>query len=89
MYTKWTEHLNNKADKENFENQVRSAKDVLDRLKHMLEDREKSLNRTEIDMKTYDSPGWDFRQAHMNGRRAEIYDLKKLVDLDQQKIILL
>lgn len=84
MYTKWTSHLSNIKEKEQFEKEVFGSKAVLNRLKAIIDEQETELGRSETNPKTYDIPNWDYRQAHNNGYRQCLYVLKKLIDLDQQ-----
>lgn len=86
MYVEWTKHIPDEKEKEQFENSVYGAKRVLDRLKAILDEKEKSIDRTETDIAVYNTPSWDYRQAHKNGNRETLGWLKKLVDLDQQKL---
>ena len=84
MIGKWTAHLIDPVEAENFKRDVIRSKEVLERLRDILKEKEVELGRTEVDIKTYDVPGWEFRQAHKNGQRSIISIIKKLVDLDQQ-----
>lgn len=87
MYLEWTSHLQDEEEKTKFQQQVRAAKPVLERLRDILDKQEMTLDRTEVNIDTYTIPNWDYRQAHKNGNRESIAYLKRLVDLDQQKII--
>ena len=86
MYIEWTKHLNDPENKSKFQKSILASKDVLDRLKQILEEKEQALDRSETDIATYNTPNWAERQAHKNGNRESIHFLKKLIDLDQQKI---
>lgn len=85
MYTKWTQHLKDPEEKTRFENQVLNSKTVLERLLQILNEEEQALDRSELDIKAFDQPGWAYRQAFKNGYRSCLGVLKKLIDLDQQK----
>lgn len=85
MYTEWTRHLSDPETKSQFQNQVKAAKPVLDRLTQILEEKEWTLDRTEMNIAVYNTPNWDNRQAHKNGNREILWFLKTLVNLDQQK----
>lgn len=85
MYTRWTEHLNNDKDKEEFEKEIIRAKRVLDRLKTIYEEDREALDRSEENQRIYDLPNWSHRQAHKNGVRQSIRENIRFVDLDQQK----
>lgn len=85
MYVDWTRHLPDPAEKEKFELKIRSSKVVLERLQALLKEREMGLDRSETDIKSYDLPNWEYRQAHKNGFRQCLQILNKLIDLDQQE----
>ena len=85
MYTKWTSHLTTEKDKDNFRNQIRASKDVLERMKQLLNEEEDVLNKSEINQKSYETNSWSSLQAHKNGYRQCIHIIKTLVDLDQQE----
>jgi hypothetical protein len=85
MYTRWTQHLSTEEEKESFRKEIYSAKRVLERLKAIIEDDENGLDRSEMHPETYAKPNWDYHQAHKNGIRQYMYQLKTLIDLDQQK----
>lgn len=85
MYTKWTEHLNDQEDKARFERLIVSCKPVLDRQLALLKQEEQALDRSEMDVRSFDQPNWDYRQAYKNGYRAALNVSKRLIDLDQQR----
>jgi hypothetical protein len=85
MYIDWTRHIEDPEEKENFKQSVMGSKRTLDRLKDILTEYEKSLDRDESNIAIYDSPNWAYRQAFQNGCRAYIRRIKTLIDLDQQK----
>ena len=85
MYTRWTDHLRTEEEKEAFRKKIYSAKEILDRLKDILEDDLMALDRSEMDQRIYQVPNWDYLQAHKNGNRQSYTVIHKLVNLDQQK----
>ena len=85
MISRWTLHLETEEEKEKFKKEILGSKNVLDRLMNILEEDEKGLNRSEIDPKSYSTPNWDYKQAHKNGMRQYMAQIKALIDLDQQK----
>lgn len=84
MYLDWTKHLSDPEDAARFQNTVLGAKPVLNRLKDLLTEYERSLDRSEMDVTTYESPNWDYKQAHKNGYRACLNRIKELINLDQR-----
>lgn len=85
MYLEWTSHLKDPKEKSEFEKEVLRAKDVLDRLKQIILNKENTLDRIETSIQVYDTPNWDVRQAHKNGNRETLMFFRKLVDIDQQR----
>lgn len=86
MYTKWTSHINDPSEKVNFENQIISAKPVLERLLQLVREDQEAASRVEMSVKQFENPNWAYRQAYMNGGRASYEAIAKLIDLDQQNI---
>lgn len=84
MYIEWTKHLKDPENKERFTKEIYSARSVLERLFDILVEKEQSLDRSETNMSVYETPNWDYRQAHKNGNREAISFLKNLINLDQQ-----
>lgn len=85
MYLAWVDNLSSEEDRETFKRYLYSSRPVLERLKQIIEKRERSLDRTEMSMTAYAQPNWGERQAHKNGNREILAELKMLVDIDQQK----
>lgn len=85
MLTKWTSHLSDPEEKGHFVNKIISSKPVLDRLGGLLEEEETNLDSREVSIKSFESPNWAYRQAYMNGYRACLAVVNKIIDLDQQK----
>lgn len=85
MNLAWTKHLKDPEEKQKFEKDLIHSQNVLHRLLQLLDEEENSLNRSETDIKTFDSPNWAYLQAYKNGYRACLKIIKKLVDLDQEK----
>lgn len=88
MLSKWTQHIHDEHEKEAFRKYVRNSPELLDRLKTLIDEREKEITRSELSEEIYDTPSWEHRQAHKNGRRQELAWMRRLVDLDQQIITL-
>lgn len=86
MFTHWTKHLKDPEDISQFENTVKSAKPVLDRLKDLMAEDDQNQNATSLDPAIFNAPNWGHRQASIIGYRACLNKYKKLVDLDQQKL---
>ena len=85
MYVEWTKNLQTEQEKKDFSLQLFGNRRIMDRLKDILQDKENHLDRTETDIRVFESPNWAYRQAFKNGQREALGFLKKLTDLDQQK----
>ena len=79
MLIEWTKHIRDQEKKSKFEETIKGSVEGFRRLYDILIDREDSIDRSEINMSTYDTPNWEARQAHKNGRREEIAALKTLI----------
>ena len=86
MYSKWTQHLKDPNEKIEFGSSVQGSKRVLDRLKTIFTELKDELDRSEMDIKSFDQPNWSERQAFKNGYRSSLCTAIKLVDLDQQQL---
>jgi len=86
VITAWTKHIKEDAEKQRYQDSLRAAKWILDREIELLEEAEDSLDRQEISPKVYNEPNWDYRQAHANGYRQCLRDIKNLINLDPKEI---
>lgn len=85
MISAWTQHLKDPEEKQQFSQQVLSAKYVLARLEQILAGNEASIERSETDISSYDSPSWAYQQAHKNGYRACLAKIKAIINLDHKE----
>lgn len=85
MITAWTKNIKDPVEKDRFVLSIQGSKPILDRLKELLKEDEIGLDRSETDIKTFDTPGWDYKQAYKNGYRKCLQMTNELIDLDQQK----
>lgn len=77
MSSIWSNKLKTTTGKQDF---IQELTDVLDKM-------EADLDFTELGVQMYDLPNWDYRQAHYNGKRKVIRELRKLINLDQKGTI--
>ncbi len=85
MISAWTKHLKTEEDKERFKNKLKGSKVVLERLQALLDEEKSGLESAEISSKIYDSPNWDYKQAHTNGFKAALKMVSKLITLDPKE----
>jgi hypothetical protein len=76
--SEWFRHLPEDEQKE-FIEQVIASRRVLARLTALLNEKEANLDRGEASKETYENAGYPFWQAHVNGRRAELKELRQLL----------
>lgn len=80
MHIAWTAHLaNNPVEKKRFEEQLASAKPVLERLQELIDGKLNGISNTEHSVTSYEKASWLPKQAHLNGRRAELTDITNLL----------
>lgn len=77
--TRWTSHLKEKKQKEEFKQNVVDAKRVLERLQNILEqDIEQSIIRCEK-VDNYEMARWEMFQADQMGYRRALRDITQLI----------
>lgn len=84
MKTVWTQHLNTDADKDRFRTTVKASKQVLDRLKEILDGRVKAINSIETGVDIYTKPGWEALLVHYNSEKGVLKWVQELINLDQE-----
>lgn len=85
MYSVWTKKAKTDEEKQEIQKTLRGASYSFGMLSEVLKDLEKELDRAEVNPKTYDIPGWDYRQAHNNGYRQCLSIIQKLITLDPKE----
>lgn len=85
MKTVWTQHLDDQDEKVRFQTSLLHSKWLMDRLSEILASMERGLDAQELSPKAYDSPNWDYRQAHANGYRQCLKTVRELVTLDPKE----
>lgn len=86
MLSAWTQHLRNDPKaKQEFEEYVKGSKPLLNRLNEILDELEKSLDRSEIKPEVFDNPNWAYLQAYKNGYRGSLEKIKTLISIDPKE----
>lgn len=83
MITAWTKNLSSDDDIIRFQNQFKGSKAVLERLQQLMDEEKTALESAEMSSKIYDSPNWDYKQAHTNGFKAALKMVSILIKPDQ------
>ena len=74
----WTKNLKGQSKKD-FEIVLRNSTLVTSRLKEILQERRKTLEKYQ----DYDSASWSHKQAHQNGRQEELDFLLSILNLKE------
>lgn len=82
MITAWTKNLKTEEEQEKFKKSLYASRHVLGRLQELMDEEKSGLDAAEISPKMYDSPNWDYKQAHNNGFRAALKMVSKLITPD-------
>jgi len=85
MFTRWTSHLRDPEHKERFQDQILSAKPVLNKLLEIIEDQKKEIRKIDTSENVFTDPNWAYKQAYHNGQKAGLDFVAKLIDLDKQE----
>lgn len=85
MISAWTKNLSSQDDQERFKQHLLSSRAVLERLQELLDEEKNALDAAEISPKMYDSPNWDYRQAHSNGFKAGLKMVSNLIYIDPKE----
>jgi hypothetical protein len=80
MKIQWIANLK-EEDKKDFTNLLHNSTTVIDRLKEIVDQEIKSIDRTENSSSSYETPGWSHKQAFLNGKRAALEDIKQLLTI--------
>ena len=85
MITAWTKHLKTEEEKEKFTKSLKASRYILGRLQQLLDEEKDGLESAEISPKIYETPNWDYKQAHTNGFKAALRMVSKLITFDQKE----
>lgn len=85
MLMDWTKHITDPKEKEDYRASLKHSWWILDRQTELLNDMEERLGYKEINPKVYDTPNWSEKQAHMNGYRQCLNNIKALNYLDHKE----
>lgn len=75
----WTKGLEGK-DKTDMQETIRHSTIVLTQLIRVIDDKLDSIDRVEVDIHTYEDPAYAYKQAHINGKRASLEEIRRLLD---------
>lgn len=79
MITAWTKNLKSSEDIQHFEDALKAAKPVLERLQQLIDQSLAEVDKQELSSKAYDTPNWSYKQAHLNGFKSALTLVSKLI----------
>lgn len=79
----WTKGLAGK-EKEDMDVVVRHSTLVLQRLLYIIDDKLSVLERKENDFSTYENPAYATIQGHINGKRASLQEIRRLLEFIEE-----
>ncbi len=80
LSVEWTKHLKTEAEKDKFAALVVNNRTLLGRLLEILDEKIETIERAEEAKETYQNPAYASWQAHQNGRRASLKDVRRLLE---------
>lgn len=75
----WFRGEESEKDKKDFELVLRHSTRLLTRLDEIIDHKLSAIETTENRKETYENPAYPYLQAHLNGRRAALNELKQLL----------
>lgn len=84
MKTLWTSNLKTEDEKERFKRSLLASRSVFDRLREIIEDKERAITSIETGVDIYTQPGWEAFLVHYNSEKGVYKWLKELINLDQR-----
>lgn len=82
MITAWTQDCTSLDEKDQLQKTIYSSQPVLDLLAKMVRKELASLEVAEISPQFYETPNWDYKQAHTNGFKSAIRMVLKIINLE-------
>lgn len=80
IQTEWVKHLpRGSKEYEEFKSLVKNSTQILTRMDEILRDQEEAIDKVELSEKQYSTPNWDVLQAHRNGRKEQINNIRALL----------
>jgi len=73
----WTKHLKGEEERQKLEQTIRASTTIVTRLQQILEDEERTLDKTSTD---FENPSWAYRQAFILGQKDALRKIKDLID---------
>ena len=75
----WSKHLKDQEAKENFNKSVHGSKQVLDRLKNVIDEWIQALESEQLDFTT---PSWAYKQAALISEKRTLEKIKRFITIE-------
>lgn len=76
----WVKSLPTEKERKSFEQTLRNSITVLSRLYEIIDERQQTVNKQEINIKDFDNSNWAYKQAFRAGQKSILQDLKDLLN---------
>jgi hypothetical protein len=77
--SRWTRTKRSPDEAKDFEVIVRNSTLLLTRLKEILEEHEREIGNSSLNIKDFEDPNWSHKQAFKNGELTVLKQLKDLI----------
>jgi hypothetical protein len=84
MLSVWTKHLKSEEEKERFRSGLIGSRIYFQRAEELLNENLETLQKEEISTTQFEDPNWAYKQAYLNGKKAQLMADIKLMTLDQK-----
>lgn len=85
MIIAWTKHLKDPAAAKQFADYVKGSRQILERLKDIIQEDINNLDTNESSYKDFDTPNWQYKQAFRNGQRSTLKNIQRLLTIDPRE----
>lgn len=79
VHYRWLKHIQDKQERNDFEQSVLADHFVLSRLKAIIEEMDTEVQNDEASVNQFEDPNWAYKQAFRNGDKYRLKELKELV----------
>ena len=83
IYTKWIKHLKGDDKQKEFLSQLMAAKEVITRLKTIIEEEIKSSSLNAKKKESYSNPNWAYLQADNVGETRAYNQILKIISFEE------
>jgi viroplasmin and RNaseH domain-containing protein len=81
--SKWTSHLKDETEKEEFQKRLTQSRDLFRRLGSMASGLKRSNHRTKISKTSYENPNWAYLQADSVGYERALNEILEYLNFSK------